>query len=170
MTSILKVSEIQDPTNSNTAISIDAAGKVTAPNLVMPAGTVVQVVSMTSNLDTTFNTSSYTDTAYTLSITPSSTSSKIFVLWAAEVTILGDTAVWFNLKRAGTQIVEPFVSAGNFGSSNQHGHGYSFNYLDSPATTSATTYLIQLKESGSGSVRLTGEGGTGSLTLMEIAQ
>ena len=31
MTSILKVSEIQDPTNSNTALTIDAAGRVLMP-------------------------------------------------------------------------------------------------------------------------------------------
>jgi hypothetical protein len=31
MTSILKVSEIQDPTNSNTALTIDSAGRVTQP-------------------------------------------------------------------------------------------------------------------------------------------
>ena len=31
MTSILKVSSIQDPTNSNTALSIDASGIVTTP-------------------------------------------------------------------------------------------------------------------------------------------
>lgn len=34
MTSILKVSEIQDPTNSNTALSIDGSGNITKPNLV----------------------------------------------------------------------------------------------------------------------------------------
>ena len=49
MTSILKVSTIQDPTNSNTAISIDAAGKVTAPNLVMPAGTMIKTYSYISS-------------------------------------------------------------------------------------------------------------------------
>lgn len=32
MTSILKVSSIQDPTNSNTALSIDTSGRVTMPN------------------------------------------------------------------------------------------------------------------------------------------
>ena len=32
MTSILKVSSIQDPTNSNTAMSIDTSGRVTMPN------------------------------------------------------------------------------------------------------------------------------------------
>lgn len=31
MTSILKVSEIQDPTNSNTALTIDSSGRVTTP-------------------------------------------------------------------------------------------------------------------------------------------
>ena len=31
MTSILKVTEIQDPTNSNTALTIDSAGRVSTP-------------------------------------------------------------------------------------------------------------------------------------------
>lgn len=34
MTSILKVSEIQDPTNSNTALTIDSAGRVFTPEKV----------------------------------------------------------------------------------------------------------------------------------------
>ncbi len=36
MTSILKVSEIQDPTNSNTALTIDASGKVTIGAISTP--------------------------------------------------------------------------------------------------------------------------------------
>ena len=35
MTSILKVSEIQDPTNSNTALTIDSSGRVDMPSTVM---------------------------------------------------------------------------------------------------------------------------------------
>jgi len=34
MTSILKVTEIQDPTNSNTALEIDSSGRVTLPQLI----------------------------------------------------------------------------------------------------------------------------------------
>lgn len=34
MTSILKVTEIQDPTNSNTALTIDSSGRVLSPKLV----------------------------------------------------------------------------------------------------------------------------------------
>lgn len=135
----------------------------------LPAGSVLQVVSMTSSANNSFTSSTYADTAYTLNITPSSTSNKIFVLWSAEVTVQGDSNFGLRLTRGGTEIVEPFVSAGNFGSANQHGHGYSFNFLDSPSTTSQTTYVVQAKENASGTLRITGEGGTGSLTLMEIA-
>ena len=35
MTSILKVSEIQDPTNSNTALSIDSSGVITYPQKIV---------------------------------------------------------------------------------------------------------------------------------------
>ena len=41
MTSILKVSEIQDPTNSNTALSIDTSGRITTP--ARPAFSVKRV-------------------------------------------------------------------------------------------------------------------------------
>ena len=34
MTSILKVSEIQDPTNSNTALTIDSSGRITKPQQI----------------------------------------------------------------------------------------------------------------------------------------
>ena len=44
MTSILKVTEIQDPTNSNTAFSIDSSGRVTTPS--KPAF----IVSLKTNL------------------------------------------------------------------------------------------------------------------------
>ena len=42
MTSILKVSEIQDPTNSNTALTIDSSGNVNIPNK-LTVGTIPAV-------------------------------------------------------------------------------------------------------------------------------
>jgi len=52
MTSILKVSSIQDPTNSNTAMSIDTSGRVTTP--ARPAfrvyGALTAWVSFSSNV------------------------------------------------------------------------------------------------------------------------
>ena len=61
MTSILKVSEIQDPTNSNTAISIDAAGRVTANNIDLPSGTVVTAAANYSSTVAVNSTTTYVD-------------------------------------------------------------------------------------------------------------
>lgn len=64
MTSILKVSEIQDPTNSNTALTIDSAGRVLMPQLVAfsaewrsgsPAGGYLQDWTVRSNQGSAFN-------------------------------------------------------------------------------------------------------------------
>ena len=41
MTSILKVSQIQDPTNSNTALTIDSSGRIVTP--ARPAFSVTQI-------------------------------------------------------------------------------------------------------------------------------
>ena len=59
MTSILKVTEIQDPTNSNTALTIDSAGRVSTP--VKPfafvgfPGTDSYVALQTANTIVTFS-------------------------------------------------------------------------------------------------------------------
>jgi len=61
MTSILKVSTIQDPTNSNTALTIDGAGRVTATNIDLPSGTVVTAVSNYSTTTAVHSSTSYLD-------------------------------------------------------------------------------------------------------------
>ena len=136
----------------------------------MPAGSVVQVKSLVYATDTSFTSGTYADTGFSLAIAPSSTSSKIYVMWQSEMTVQGDSNFGMRLLRDSTEIYEPFVSAGNFGSSNQHGHSYSFNFLDAPSTISAITYTVQLKENSSSTVRCPAEGGDGTITLMEIAQ
>ena len=152
-------------------LSVDTiTGQTVAGNVKMPAGHVIQLKSMSSNADNSYTSSSYTNTAFTLSITPKYNTSKIYVMWFAEVTVQGDTNFHLRLDRGGTNIFTPFLGAGNFGSGNQHGHGYAFNYLDSPATTNSTTYTVQVAENSSGTIRIAGEAGGGSLTLMEIAQ
>ena len=51
MTSILKVSEIQDPTNSNTALTIDSAGRI-----LQPAKPVFSASKTAAQNETTANT------------------------------------------------------------------------------------------------------------------
>ena len=76
--------------------------------------------------------------------------------------------------RGATQILEFESSAGYTGTatSNTIG-GISTNYLDSPSTTSATTYSTQFaRVSGSGGVYAQSDGGSGNststITLLEI--
>jgi hypothetical protein len=138
-------------------------------------GKVLQVVEGSSTTDTTITSTSYTDTGLSATITPSSTSSKILVI----VT-----------QRLNTKRPDPFVSGAaqlvrgstslavrSLGYTTDHGtYGNDFNqqysqsYLDSPSTTSATTYKTQAKISSgftSNSVRTGGD--RSSIILMEIA-
>lgn len=60
MTSILKVSEIQDPTNSNTALTIDSAGRVimgSSRPVLFAQGNVANNVVYANTADITFATS-----------------------------------------------------------------------------------------------------------------
>ena len=144
---------------------------------------VVQVVSTFKN--DTFSTTSgtFTDvTGLSVSITPTSTSSTILVLAASNFSYsVGNSPVVFNLVRNSTNIAQPSTtptyngtvtpySAGNI--SDQSGQ-WSINFLDSPATTSATTYKVQGK-TASGTVyvnrRATADfASTSSIIVMEIA-
>jgi len=165
--STLAVNTIQAETGSTVTVasghSLDASNGIS-----LPAGHVVQVKSMSTNSDNSFTSSTYTDTVLTLSITPTSASNKILVMMDVEITVQGDTNFNLRLMRDSTAIFTALSGAGNFGSGNQHGHGYSASYLDSPSTTSATTYTFQVAELSGGTIRITGESGGGTVTLMEV--
>lgn len=115
------------------------------------SGRVIQTVSV-SKTDTFSSTSSaYVDiTGLSATITPRYATSKILVI--ANITLGGDTGanVYPRLLRGSTaigvgnasgsrlQVNGLFRSPDGYATSN-----VAFNYLDSPATTSSTTYKIQ---------------------------
>jgi len=188
MTSILKVSTIQDPTNSNTAISIDAAGKVTAPNLVMPAGSVVQVVQSVKTNQSSSTSTSWSDIGLSASITPTSSSSKILVLVdvmfshepgysGSSLRLLRDaTTIYYGTGTGLAGLAGGFIPTAG---SDWLSLRTPANYLDSPASTSSVTYKVQFQSLQSAYIginrtkRLNGTfdpAGASSITLMEIAQ
>ena len=113
---------------------------------------VLQVVT-TNKSDTYSQTAtSFTDiTGFSVSITPSSATSKILVLINANVG-MGDSVVTLRLLRdstvifagdaAGTRPVGFYGTGENLGANIFNSGGI---LLDSPATTSATTYKVQMK-------------------------
>jgi len=157
------------PTTTGTVLT-------SASNTNFPAGSVLQVVSATYS--TVVSTTSGTPQAsgLTASITPSSSSSKILVIatMGDQATTAAGNGVVSYLYRNGSNI------GGSFFGSNQTyisatvsfniGASQTINYLDSPSTTSSTTYAIYFnsKNSGASTVSLFRDNTTGSITLMEI--
>lgn len=132
--------------NNQSLTNVTAAG--------LPAGSVIQVQS-TAKTDTgSFTGTSFADlTGVSVSITPTSTSSKILI--QAHISGFHDTdtySVKFRLMRNSTAIGVG-DAAGNrspasfamdsYGGGSQAIITAGFHFLDSPSTTSATTYKIQ---------------------------
>ena len=119
-------------------------------NALRGAFRVLQVVSANYSTQTVNTTATYADTGLTATITPSATSSKILVLvnQAGIIKAGASSASGCDLRllRGATQISFFGFGIGNNGStaSNYVGNNSSL-YLDSPATTSATTYKTQFK-------------------------
>ena len=143
-------------------------------------GKVLQVVQGTYSTATTVATTTMTDTGLSLSITPTSASSKILVminqLWTVERSSY-EEGHSMRILRGATEV---YATA----STNTAGYIYVANatglaaggvvslcYLDSPATTSATTYKTQGRvqvTASSGTVYYQTNNGTSVITLMEI--
>ena len=156
----------------------------TIPTSVAPgAGKVLQVVSTTKSDSFSTTSSSMVDvTNFNASITPSSTSSKIFaiVTCGSFVNDNGSKRAFMQIVRGSTNITAGDSATGEevgsavCGRSNDGGH-HQFptviSVLDSPSTTSSTTYKMQMKTS-SGTVYVNWNGGSdykSTITLMEIA-
>ena len=119
-------------------------------------GGIIQCVQATkTDSFTTTSTSYTTPTGLSVSITPSSTSSKILVLASISFLISGDNGhCYARLYRGSTSIFNA-DTAGNrntatFAQNNSGGNGdqrAAISYIDSPSSTSALTYTIQVKSS-----------------------
>ena len=185
MAGILTVQTIQGPTsgaNANKVIipagqTLDASAGVLTPS----AGAVIQTVDMTYDTQLAFSNTSYADTSgFSLSITPTSASSKILIICTVMVAKDDGNTLLLRLNRNGTAIGEnPNTSNGTSFLHFWHGGAGSGQrtrqFYDSPATTSTVTYQVQNRvDGGNGYInRHTGNtvyGGQSGITLMEIAQ
>lgn len=142
-------------TSAGTSGQVLQSNGASAPSWVTPSsGAVVQVKSTTKTSIFSTTATSYTDiTGLSVSITPTSASNKILVFMT--LTCGSDTAtvfLTFRLVRGSTAIDigdaagSRTQSTGAAGRVNDVSDTYSINavYLDSPATTSSTTYKVQM--------------------------
>ena len=150
-------------------------GATTAANVKLPAGCVVQTVSANGpNSLVSFTGTTYTDINLSAAITPKYATSKILVRFnfvnATNNSGAGSYQLLTRILRGSTGIYE--VSRSPWGNSvTGIGQLMSMEYMDSPSTTSATTYKVQVKNaSGGGNVSAHMGNSNAQVILMEISQ
>ena len=188
MASTIQVDNIKD-IGGNTMISSNGSGTFTnnlPANLTGATGTlaianggtgnalgggkILQAVSQTHTSATHTSSTSYVDTGMTVAITPSATSSKIFVI----ANVLGisseagtDSAVSMQVLRDSTKVAET-INVG-LGDTAQENQGITLQALDSPSSTSALTYKVQFKNRVAASVSINTSTDYSTITAFEVA-
>jgi|LakMenEpi03Aug12_release.lakeMendotaPanAssembly.Ray.scaffolds.fasta_scaffold484987_1 hypothetical protein len=147
----------------------------TIPAARLPAGSVLQVVSTTKSDVFTTTSGSYVDvTGLAATITPTSSSSKILVIANLSYSASAGRDAAFQVLRGSTVIPTGVTGSVLNGAYTFSMFSLAQSYLDSPATTSATTYKIQVYVSADTifvnrralDTTFTGQS---TITLMEIA-
>ena len=154
------------------------------------AGNILQVVSTTKTDTFTSSSTSYTDiTGLSVSITPSSTSSKCFIQVNVHGIADASTQMYIELFRTsdnssvcigdadGSRVRATMGTAYQHQSNDVDSQG--INFLDSPSTTSAFNYKLRVRTQGSGTVYInraltdsadaTAGRFASSITVMEVA-
>ena len=180
--STLELKELSHPSGevikiaSGKTLDLNSQGTLvlpTVPHAKMPSGSVLQVQYMYTGGGINATSQSYIDTNVNVSITPTSTSSKIMAfanLGGCSKSAAGNSYMAAQIVRGSTAI-HIFEGEGGY---NNGGGAQTFGTcagikLDSPNTTSAVNYKIQIKNLGtSGSVSMNNSGALSSITLMEI--
>jgi len=139
-----------------------------------PVSRVLQVVQATFATSTASTSTSYVTSGLNASITPSSNTSKVLVMVTMPARTENSTGGIYCTLFRGTVAGTNFFGAAGFGSvytsaSSDTQAGLSVNYLDSPATTSATTYTVGFKSTAGQNAVCQVGGATSSITLMEIS-
>ena len=136
-------------------------------------GKVAQVVMGTTTTSTATTSTSYIDSTLTVDITPSATSSKVLVLGSQRLQTQSsdsNTHSRWQLLRDTTVIVPDLRWSSRASSSTDTvlDGDVSICYLDSPSTTSATTYKVQFRVNSGDQATAQNDSGTSTIIAMEI--
>ena len=183
-------------------ITLNGNGTVTGlaalPDSAMASGSIIQVVQALKSDSQTFTSSSsggdrYDITGLSVSITPSSSSNKILIFYNVNVGgPNGGYRAFLQLMRGSTDIYRGdaassrtrcsnFIYTRNDSVGSVPSYQNTGTFLDSPSTTSATTYKIQINtHNGGGNVygvntansnpsSSSGQNPISQITVMEVA-
>jgi hypothetical protein len=160
-------SGVQYPTGSNYQV----------PALNMPTGSVVQVVTGSYASVVSSSSTGYVTTSFSASITPQFSSSKVFAIFNLSGcrADTGGSGSQFTIYRNNTTNLGSGGTTFNCLGFNQGASGgmplYNsifMQYLDSPSTTSSTTYTAYMATGSGGGTVAINIVGTSIVTLLEI--
>jgi hypothetical protein len=161
---------------TGTISGVSATGLTTAQTVgysSLPAGSVLQVVGATYSTEVSSSSSTFSDTGLTATITPRFATSKILVLvhQSGLVKAVADNHLSLKLQRNGSDICNfELQAAYNALTTANRVAGAGCNFLDSPATTSSTTYKTVFNcNQNQASTGVQVSGSVSTITLMEIA-
>lgn len=165
-------------------IAPNLQSKISAPNLTLPTGSVVQVVQAGSSSDvSTSSLNTWTDTNLFVDITPSSSNSKILVIGSPCFLLAGSGQFMRGSSRVirtiGGSSATNVFNTDDFieqyqvrNAANEHNTMGSIMIFDTPNTTSVVRYLVQIHMRGDTSAtlaRLWGSGRGSTMVAQEIA-
>lgn len=130
-----------------------------------------QIVMSSSTSSTTTTSTSFVDTSLKRNITPSSVNSKILILASSEIGgLIAGKSAFITITRNGTDLSagSGFTSDILVNASGAFRQPWAAAYLDSPATTSATSYVVQIKNGVGGGINLNDDGGVATMYLVEV--
>lgn len=159
---------------------VDGTSGLTFPNSTTQAsaGSVLQVVNVTYGTLTSSTSATFANSGLAASITPKFSTSKILIIVDANGVsgYLSSSPVGLRIARGSTAILtyETIAAFLSNGTGNLAIGSSSATYLDSPATTSSTTYNLQIaRTQGTGTAYINNYSNINevfsTMTLMEIA-
>ena len=156
------------PTNLPAAFVAGAILTADQMNNLRGAFRVLQVIEGRSTTQVANTTTSYVDSGLTATITPQATTNKILVIATTPVYMAdADCNVVLQVLRGGTSLAVNNQNDSNSANAQQTS---SMIILDTPATTSATTYKVQFKNNtASRSSYVMNASQFGSIILVEIS-
>ena len=131
-------------------------------------GKILQIVSTTDN--STVTATGTVQELLNISITPSATTSKVLILASATCQCVPSTNVYgvLHLYRGNTSGTALFNTSAGQNSSFYNYVSMVINYLDSPSTTSATTYTTGINRNSGGTSSVSSDGNTYTLMALEV--
>lgn len=155
-------------------IPLASAVNGTLPDANAPSGSVLQVVSFATTANTSTTSGTPVATGLTASITPTSSSNKIHVSFSGMFQKSTGSGIFASLGvaiyRGASLLIYTTRYGGYSGVQAALYMPASGQYLDSPATTSSTSYTVYIFNEVNGSaVAINNDSSSSTITLMEIA-